>query len=332
MHCSAMKKINVITLGCSKNTVDSEHLMAQLEAAGYTVAADSDRTDAKVVVINTCGFIGDAKQESIDMILRAAAAKQAGRIERLFVVGCLSERYADELRAELPEVDEFFGVKDWAGIARALGAEHRAELETERRLTTPAHYAYLKIGEGCNWKCGYCAIPLIRGPHVSVPMEVLEEEGEKPQALPECAVDLTVAASIPDRYVPDPGQRMDLYRRIARIRTSEDGDDMTDELIDRYGDPPRQVNNLISVALLRGRAAACSITEITQKAGSLTFALDRFQLEAIAALAGQYPGRMLFSPGDKPALTLKLKKGEDPLRSAAQVVERYAALIPAPEG
>ncbi len=161
---------------------------------------------------------------------------------------------------------------------------------------------------------------------------VLEEKGEKPQALPECAVDLTVAASIPDRYVPDPGQRMDLYRRIARIRTSEDGDDMTDELIDRYGDPPRQVNNLISVALLRGRAAACSITEITQKAGSLTFALDRFQLEAIAALAGQYPGRMLFSPGDKPALTLKLKKGEDPLRSAAQVVERYAALIPAPEG
>ncbi len=161
---------------------------------------------------------------------------------------------------------------------------------------------------------------------------VLEEKGEKPQALPECAVDLTVAASIPDRYVPDPGQRMDLYRRIARIRTSGDGDDMTDELIDRYGDPPRQVNNLISVALLRGRAAACSITEITQKGGGLAFALDRFQLEAIAALAGQYPGRMLFSPGDKPVLTLKLKKGEDPLRSAAQVVERYAALLPAPEG
>ena len=166
-----MKKINVITLGCSKNTVDSEHLMAQLAASGYRIAADSDRTDAKVVVINTCGFIGDAKQESVDMILRAAAAKQAGKIERLFVIGCLSERYADELRAELPEVDEFFGVRDWAGIARALGAEHRTELETERRLTTPKHYAYLKISEGCNWRCGYCAIPLIRGPLRSRPLE-----------------------------------------------------------------------------------------------------------------------------------------------------------------
>ena len=174
-----MKKINVITLGCSKNTVDSEHLMAQLAAAGYEVVFDSDRTDAEAVVINTCGFIGDAKQESIDMILRAAAAKKAGKIARLFVVGCLSERYADELRAELPEVDEFFGVKDWAGIARTLGAEHRSELETERCLTTPKHYAYLKISEGCNWKCGYCAIPLIRGAHVSVPMETLGEEARK---------------------------------------------------------------------------------------------------------------------------------------------------------
>ena len=174
-----MKKINVITLGCSKNTVDSEHLMAQLEASGYRVTADSDRTDAKVVVINTCGFIGDAKQESVDMILRAAAAKTAGRIERLFVIGCLSERYADELRAELPEVDEFFGVKDWAGIARALGAEHRQELETHRHITTPKHYAYLKISEGCDWKCGYCAIPLIRGRHESVPMERLVEEAQR---------------------------------------------------------------------------------------------------------------------------------------------------------
>ena len=173
------RKINVITLGCSKNLVDSEHLMAQLQRNGFEIVHDSNETDARIVVINTCGFIGDAKQESIDMILRAAAAKQAGKIERLFVVGCLSERYADELRAEIPEVDEYFGARTWDGIVRALGASEDPALAIERRLTTPKHYAYLKISEGCNWKCGYCAIPLIRGAHVSVPMEELEEEARK---------------------------------------------------------------------------------------------------------------------------------------------------------
>ena len=160
---------------------------------------------------------------------------------------------------------------------------------------------------------------------------VLEEKGEAPVRAPECTVDLTISASIPDKYVPSPEQRMDLYRRIARIRTSEDADDMTDELIDRFGDPPRPVNNLISAALLRGQASACFITEITQKGDRLVFYLDRFEFEHIAALAGQYPGRMLFSPDDRTALTLKLKQGEDPLRMAAQVVERYAALLPPPE-
>ena len=174
-----MKKSNVITLGCSKNVVDSEHLMAQLEAAGYYITFDNDSTDAKVVVINTCGFIGDAKKESIDTILSAVQAKEEGLIERLFVVGCLSERYADELREEIPEVDEYFGVKDWADIVAALGAEYKAELETERVLTTPSHYAYLKIAEGCNWHCGYCAIPLIRGKHTSVPMEQILDEAQK---------------------------------------------------------------------------------------------------------------------------------------------------------
>ena len=174
-----MRKINVITLGCSKNTVDSEHIMARLEAAGYEVVNDSDRTDSQVVVINTCGFIADAKQESIEMILRAAEAKKAGKIEELFVFGCLSERYADELRKEIPEVDEYFGARSWEGIVDRLGAKGRTELLTERRLTTPKHYAYLKIGEGCNWMCGYCAIPLIRGHHVSVPMEQIEEEARK---------------------------------------------------------------------------------------------------------------------------------------------------------
>ena len=174
-----MKKINIITLGCSKNTVDSEHLAAQLAAMNYKVEFDSDRTDADVVVINTCGFIGDAKQESIDTILRAAMLKQAGKIEELFVVGCLSQRYADELRPELPEVDDFFGVNDWADIVARLGAKWQREQEVERELSTPSHYAYLKIAEGCNWMCGYCAIPLIRGRHRSVPMEDILAEAER---------------------------------------------------------------------------------------------------------------------------------------------------------
>lgn len=173
-----MKKINIITLGCSKNTVDSEHLAAQLTAMDYKIVFDSDRTDADVVVINTCGFIGDAKQESIETILRATQLKSEGKIEELFVVGCLSQRYADELRPELPEVDDFFGVNDWAGIVERLGAKYRAENETKRELSTPSHYAYLKISEGCNWMCGYCAIPLIRGRHKSVPMERLLAEAE----------------------------------------------------------------------------------------------------------------------------------------------------------
>ena len=144
----------------------------------YKVVFDSDRNDAEVVVINTCGFIGDAKQESVDTILRAAQLKTEGRIEELFVIGCLSQRYADELRPELPEVDDFFGVNDWADIVERLGAKYRKECEVQRELSTPSHYAYLKISEGCNWMCGYCAIPLIRGRHRSVPMEDLIAEAE----------------------------------------------------------------------------------------------------------------------------------------------------------
>ena len=156
---------------------------------------------------------------------------------------------------------------------------------------------------------------------------VLEEKGEKPARLPECTADLTVAASIPDRYVPSPEQRMDLYRRIARIRTEEDADDMTDELIDRFGDPPRPVNNLISVALLRGQAAACGITDVSQKGSSLILTITQCDLQVISALAGAFAGRLLFSPGDRPTVTLKLRKGEDPLRMADQVVRKYAGLL-----
>ena len=216
------KKINIITLGCSKNTVDSEHLAAQLAAMGYKVVFDSDRTDADVVVINTCGFIGDAKQESIDTILRAAQLKEEGKIEELFVVGCLSQRYADELRPELPEVDDFFGVNDWAGIVERLGAKYRTENETKRELSTPSHYAYLKISEGCNWMCGYCAIPLIRGRHKSVPMEALVAEAE---ALVEKGVrEIMVIAQDTTYYGVDIyGERKiaELLERLCRIEKLE---------------------------------------------------------------------------------------------------------------
>ena len=216
------KKINIITLGCSKNTVDSEHLAAQLAAMDYKIVFDSDRTDADVVVINTCGFIGDAKQESIDTILRAAQLKEQGKIEELFVVGCLSQRYADELRPELPEVDDFFGVNDWAGIVERLGAKYRTENETKRELSTPSHYAYLKISEGCNWMCGYCAIPLIRGRHKSVPMETLVAEAE---ALVEKGVrEIMVIAQDTTYYGVDIyGERKiaELLERLCRIEKLE---------------------------------------------------------------------------------------------------------------
>lgn len=206
-----MKKINVITLGCAKNRVDSEHLSAQLAASGYRIVFDSDRTDAKVVVINTCGFIGDAKQESIDTILRAVAAKQAGQIEEVFVIGCLSERYADDLRTEIPEVDRYFGVRDWEGIVRTLGAEYSDDRRTERTLSTPKHYAYLKISEGCNWRCGYCAIPLIRGKHISVPFEDILTEARRLAA--SGVKELMVIAQDTTYY------GMDLYgrRRLAEL-------------------------------------------------------------------------------------------------------------------
>jgi len=172
------KKINIVTLGCSKNLVDSERLYKQLEANGYSVVHDSNDTSAKVVVINTCGFIGDAKEESIDTILSFAHAKEKGKIRHLFVMGCLSERYKKDLQLEIPEVDEFFGVNNLEDIIKAIGGDLKTDLLGERKLTTPKHYAYLKISEGCNWGCSYCAIPLIRGKHVSVPIESLITEAK----------------------------------------------------------------------------------------------------------------------------------------------------------
>ena len=171
------KKINIITLGCSKNLVDSEKLMAQLQHGGYELLHDSDDASARTVIVNTCGFIGDAKAESVNTILEYAEAKKRGEIDRLFVFGCLAERYREELKAELgDEVDEFFGVNSVEDILRTLGVQHKSKLVGERLLSTPPHYAYLKIAEGCSWGCSYCAIPLIRGKYVSTPIEDLVAE------------------------------------------------------------------------------------------------------------------------------------------------------------
>ena len=216
-----MQKINVITLGCAKNRVDSEHIAAQLAAMGYQILFDSDRTDAKIVVINTCGFIGDAKQESIDTIFEAVNAKNAGLIDRLFVIGCLSERYADYLREQIPEVDDYFGARDLSGVVKALGGEYNSD-STARELSTPKHYAYLKISEGCNWRCGYCAIPGIRGKHISVPMERLIEEAESLAAAG--VKELMVIAQDTTYYGMDLyGERKlaELLERLCRIKGIE---------------------------------------------------------------------------------------------------------------
>ncbi|MFM2136560.1 MAG: ribosomal protein methylthiotransferase RimO, partial [Bacteroidota bacterium] len=169
-------KVNVITLGCSKNIYDSEVLMGQLRANRFDVEHESTDDDASIVIINTCGFIDNAKQESIDTILDFAKAKNDGRIERLYVTGCLSERYKPDLVKEIPNVDEFFGTRDLPKLLKTLGADYKHELIGERLLTTPQHFAYLKIAEGCDRPCSFCAIPLMRGKHASVPAEQLVQQ------------------------------------------------------------------------------------------------------------------------------------------------------------
>ena len=163
-------------MGCSKNLVDSERLMRQFLAAGYRLVHNGEVEDARIVVVNTCGFIHDAKQESIDMILRCVRAKEAHLIDKLYVIGCLSERYKDDLKEEIPEVDEYFGARTMDDILAALHVEKNLQALEERCLTTPRHYAYLKIAEGCNRTCAFCTIPQIRGPYVSRPMEEVVEE------------------------------------------------------------------------------------------------------------------------------------------------------------
>ncbi|UCH15014.1 MAG: 30S ribosomal protein S12 methylthiotransferase RimO, partial [Bacteroidales bacterium] len=170
--------VNVVTLGCSKNVVDSEFLMKQLEANGIDVIYDSGPGKAKTVIINTCGFIKDAKQESINTILQFVKAKEEGQIKRLFVMGCLSEKYKDELKENIQGVDNYFGTDDFDSILSAIGADYKRELVGERLLTTPSHYAYFKISEGCDRTCSFCAIPLMRGKHKSKPVESLVAEAK----------------------------------------------------------------------------------------------------------------------------------------------------------
>ncbi len=172
------KKINVVTLGCSKNLVDSELFLSQMKANGYQVSHDSDDSDARIVAINTCGFILDAKEESVDTILEYVDAKNKGLIDKIFVFGCLTERYKEELLKEIPEVDGFYGKFQVKKMVEDLKAEYKMSLSHERYLTTPSHYAYLKISEGCNRTCSYCAIPRMTGKHISIPMEELVKEAE----------------------------------------------------------------------------------------------------------------------------------------------------------
>jgi ribosomal protein S12 methylthiotransferase len=173
------KKINIVTLGCSKNVVDSEKLLKQLNAGGYEVIHNADETMADTVIINTCGFINDAKEESVDTILRFVKAQKSGQIANLYVMGCLSERYANALKHEIPEVKKYFGVNNMNDILAELGVIVRKDLLTDRTISGPGHYAYLKISEGCDRTCAFCAIPAIRGKYISRPIEDLVKEASQ---------------------------------------------------------------------------------------------------------------------------------------------------------
>ncbi len=208
-------KVDIITLGCSKNLVDSEQLMRQFVANGYTVEHDPHKINGEIVVVNTCGLIGDAQEESINMILELGEQKQKGRIGKLFVMGCLSERFLKDLEKELPEVDRFYGKFNWKELISDLGKSYHQELATDRVLTTPRHYAYVKIGEGCNRTCSYCSIPIITGAYQSRPMDEIVDEvrGLVAQGVKEfqmIAQDLTFYGL--DRY-----KRMALPELVERV-------------------------------------------------------------------------------------------------------------------
>lgn len=213
------RTIDIITLGCSKNLVDSEKLIRQLELNGFKVTHDAEEPEGEIAIVNTCGFIGDAKEESINMILELARRKEQGKLMRLIVMGCLSQRYFEELQQELPEVDKFYGKFDWERIITDLNGTYHKEASNERHLTTPSHYAYLKISEGCNRHCAYCAIPIITGKQKSHSIEEIVAE-----------VESLVAKGVKEFQV--------IAQELTGYGTDLYGKQMIAELIDRIAEVP----------------------------------------------------------------------------------------------
>jgi ribosomal protein S12 methylthiotransferase len=247
-------KVDIITLGCSKNLVDSEQLMCQFKANGYTVAHDPEKVNGEIVIVNTCGFIGDAQEESINMILDLEDAKRKGRIGQLFVMGCLSERFMQELKAELSGVDRFYGKFNWKNVLKDIGKSYYSGLANDRMLSTPSHYAYLKIAEGCDRRCSYCSIPVITGRYKSRPMDEIVSEarlmaGRGVKELQVIAQDLTYYG-------------LDLYGRLALPELIERVSDIPgiEWIRLHYGYPTRFPYDLLRV--MRERDNVCKYLDI----------------------------------------------------------------------
>ncbi len=247
-------KVDIITLGCSKNLVDSEQLMRQFVANGYTVAHDPAKITGEIVVVNTCGFIGDAQEESINMILELGEAKKKGKINQLYVMGCLSERFLLDMQQELPEVDRFYGKFNWKELLNDLGKAYYKDISMERILTTPNHYAYLKIGEGCNRTCSYCSIPIITGRYQSRTIEDIENEvrllvKQGVREFQMIAQDLTYYG-------------LDIYKRLALPELVKHISDIqgVDWLRLHYAYPARFPFNLLQV--MRERENVCNYMDI----------------------------------------------------------------------
>ena len=301
-------KVDIITLGCSKNLVDSEQLMAQFKANGYKVAHDPHKVNGEIVVVNTCGFIGDAQEESINMILELAEAKKRGKIRKLFVMGCLSERFLKDLEHEIPQVDKFYGKFNWKGLISDLGKTYYEDLALNRILTTPSHYAYLKIAEGCNRTCSYCSIPIITGKYQSRPMEEIINEvewlvGKGVKEFQVIAQDLTFYGY--DRYkkaaLPELIERISDIKGVEWIRL-------------HYGYPTHFPMDLLRV--MRERENVCKYMDIAlQHISDKMLKLMRRNitkeetLQLISAIREEVPGIHLRTNGDGFCRIGRLRKG-----------------------